>query len=117
MVTVKMRSPASHGRGWDEETFTGEVVPNFRWLTDAQMCLTTGRPSFPVRVLEKKWITSIDGVEPAPRVQRVEPRTRLVVGSRGATHVVSVESDGTRSCSCPGFTYRRTCRHSRDDST
>lgn len=110
MVIIKMRSPALTGRGWDEETFTGEIVPNFKWLSDARVCLTTGNPSFPVRVLEKRWITSVDGVETSPPPPK-RAGVRRVAGSRGDVYTVSTDEEGVATCTCKGFVYRRSCRH------
>lgn len=110
MVIIKMRSPALTGRGWVSETFTGEIVPNFKWLSDARVCLTTGKPNFPVRVLEKRWITSVDGVETSPPPP-ARASVREVTGSRGEVYTVSTDEDGVATCSCKGFVYRRSCKH------
>lgn len=109
-VTVRMRSPTLFGGRWVEETFVGEVVPNFKWLSDAQLCLTTGEPNFPVRVLEKRWITAVDGVEHAPPPPR-RAGVRRVAGSRGDVYTVSTDEGGVATCTCKGFVYRRSCRH------
>jgi len=110
MVEIETRYPALLRSGWVSEKFVGEVVPNFRWLTGDQVCLTTGDKYFPVRVLEKKWIVSIDGARVEPRIE--EPRTVVVPSSRGGEYLVTITGE-SRSCTCPGFTYRRTCRHVR----
>jgi hypothetical protein len=38
--------------------------------------------------------------------QKKESHARTVIGSSGQTYTVTTES-----CSCPGYTYRGTCKH------
>ena len=38
--------------------------------------------------------------------QKKEPHGKTVIGSRGQTYTVTEQS-----CTCPGFTYRGTCKH------
>ncbi len=45
--------------------------------------------------------------EPAPLV---EVRTYDVVGSKGDTYTVT-DNGGTWTCTCPGFGWRRKCKH------
>ena len=42
--------------------------------------------------------------------QLVEVRTYEVQGSKGNTYTV-VDNKGTWTCTCPGFGFRRKCRH------
>jgi len=50
---------------------------------------------------------------PAPiPTQKLEGVTRTVPASNGVgTYKVLVRNDGMKSCSCPGFLYRRKCKH------
>lgn len=34
-----------------------------------------------------------------------------VTGSKGKVYSVTTHGNGKRTCDCPGYTYRRTCRH------
>lgn len=36
---------------------------------------------------------------------------KFVVGSSGEKYVVTTLSDGTRTCTCKGFQFRRFCKH------
>lgn len=74
-----------------------------------------GRQVSPSTPLPQK--VSLDQVEwmsrPAPG-PRLAPRlTRLVTGSKGKTYLVTQEPNGRITCTCPGFTYRRDCKHAR----
>jgi hypothetical protein len=46
-----------------------------------------------------------------PPESRVEPKTLTVAGSRGGTYTVRLRENGQTTCTCPGFGYRRTCKH------
>lgn len=40
---------------------------------------------------------------------------RAVPGSRGVTYLVSIDEDGLPfACTCPGFTFRRHCKHTSE---
>lgn len=39
------------------------------------------------------------------------PKFRTVKGSKGTTYTIRTRPDGREECTCPGFTYRRTCKH------
>ena len=44
--------------------------------------------------------------------EQLKTVTREVASSKGVgTYKVLVRSDGMKSCSCPGFMYRRHCKH------
>lgn len=48
-----------------------------------------------------------------PLIQKVKSATttREVKGSKGAVYIVTTHPNGKVTCSCPGYTYRRTCKH------
>jgi hypothetical protein len=39
------------------------------------------------------------------------PSIAYVQGSKGATYEVTTFATGRKTCTCPGFTFRRTCKH------
>lgn len=39
--------------------------------------------------------------------------TRRVTGSKGKVYLVTTDEWGRQECTCPGFTYRRNCKHVR----
>ena len=38
-------------------------------------------------------------------------QTYTVAGSKGAVYTVTILPTGKRSCTCPGYNFRRTCKH------
>lgn len=40
-----------------------------------------------------------------------QPKVRTVQGSKGNTYVIKTRPDGKEECSCPGYQYRRFCKH------
>jgi hypothetical protein len=42
---------------------------------------------------------------------KVQPKTLTVAGSRGGTYTVRLRENGQTTCTCPGFGFRRTCKH------
>jgi hypothetical protein len=43
--------------------------------------------------------------------QKKDPAILAVPGSKGATYLVNTEE---KSCSCPGFTFRGSCKHIKE---
>ena len=86
--------------------YEGEEVA-VKWLTANQMALSTNMPGFPFRVLERDTIVKIDNKAVSFASEKV--RTKVVKGSKGNEYVVTL---GARpSCTCPGFQFRRSCKH------
>lgn len=46
-----------------------------------------------------------------PERQKVNASTKIVKGSKGITYTVTTLPTGRQTCTCPGFTFRRTCKH------
>ena len=60
----------------------------------------------PIKGFDKRG-RKFEEVSPNPFKQlKKESNGRTVIGSRGQTYTVTAES-----CTCPGFTYRATCKH------
>lgn len=88
----------------------GEQVPAPKWAEPGTICLTTGDPAFPVRTIHPSMIVSIDD-EPVQETKK-DPEIRVVEvpGSKGSVYSVTITPMG-RTCNCPGYSYRRSCRH------
>ena len=87
--------------------YQGEEVPKLKHVGADHLALTTGNPEWPVRVIPRSWIESIDGQaykHTAPVAQ-----TRTVQGSKGELYTVTLGAKP--SCSCTGFQFRKTCKH------
>lgn len=95
-------------------TFSGSVVRE-KWHGDDRIGLTTGEREFKTRVIKLSDIVSVDGMAIAAQDQLTEhTRVWQVQSSKGGTYTVT-ESRGRRECTCPGFTYRKDCKHVHDN--
>ena len=81
--------------------YEGEEV-KLKWTSPNQLALSTGNPEWPVRIIARNHIVAIDNVAFTQQVSAA----KVVKGSKGETYVVT---GGT--CTCPGFTFRKTCKH------
>jgi hypothetical protein len=87
-------------------TYSGESV-TLKHVGADSLALSTGIADFPVRVIPRAWIASIDGA--AYSHTSSQTTTRIVKGSKGEEYVVTM---GARpSCTCTGFAFRKTCKH------
>lgn len=77
------------------------------------LCLTTGIRDFPVRVIDRTLI-----VDTKKQVNLIlneffgVTERRKVEGSKGNTYELT-KTNGKWSCTCPGFEYRKDCKHVR----
>ena len=101
---------ASGVAGPQHNYYTGTIVRE-KWFKDDEVGITTGNPSFPFRRINRERIIAVNGAgvvfSPPPKVERIE---KIVAGSKGNTYTVTKES-GKASCTCPGFSFRKTCKH------
>jgi hypothetical protein len=86
--------------------FEGEAASP-KWLSKNQMALRVNDLDVPIRVFDKNSILEIDGVEQTAKVEKANLEVKLVSGSNGKVYEVVAG----HSCTCPGFTFRGTCRH------
>ncbi len=114
-MLVRVRNP-EHARPsvWRFEQpeyyeYSGEEV-KVKHVTADELALTTGLAEWPVRVIQRGLIISIDGQEYHWHRGTEPTQTKIVLGSRGQEYEVT-NSQGRWSCTCPGFTFRKSCRH------
>ena len=87
-------------------TYAGESVA-LKHVGADSIALSTGIADFPVRVIPRAWIVSINGA--AYSHTSSPTQTKKVKGSKGEEYVVTM---GARpSCTCTGFQFRKTCKH------
>lgn len=86
-----------------------EVRP--KWVSAEELALTTGNPEWPVRVIQRSLIISIDGSQVEAPSSKV--LTRVIRGSKGDEYIVS-RAGGRWTCTCSGFQFRKTCKHARE---
>lgn len=77
------------------------------------LCLTTGMKDFPVRVIDRSMIVNSQK-QPLFVLDEFFGITerRKVEGSKGNTYELT-KTNGKWSCTCPGFEYRKDCKHVR----
>ncbi len=90
--------------------YEGEEI-RVKWASPDELALTTGDPEFPFRIIQRRKIISIDGVA----VKKAETKvvTRVIKGSKGNEYVVT-GSNGKWHCTCPGFQFRHSCKHTAE---
>lgn len=116
-MLVRVRNPEYLRKGvWFFEQpeyfeYSGEEV-RVKHVPADELALTTGNPEWPVRVIRRDRILSIDGhsVHAEPQVQ---PQTRIVKGSKGNEYILT-RNAGKWTCSCPGFQFRSSCKHTAE---
>jgi len=87
-------------------TYEGESVA-LKHVGADSIALSTGIADFPIRVIPREWIVSIDGA--AYTHASSQTQTKIVKGSKGEEYVVTLGAKP--SCTCTGFQFRRTCKH------
>jgi len=90
--------------------YTGTIMRE-KWFESDEIGITTGNPEFPFRRIRRNRIVEVNGAT----VDYVKPveNTKVTIevkGSKGDTYIVTKEQ-GKSSCTCPGFSFRRTCKH------
>jgi hypothetical protein len=112
-VTLKVKNPY-----WDRrsaysfaiaefETYMGTVLPSPKWVGPDQLCLSTGDPKFPFRVIDKVRILG----EAMERLPEPVQSVWTIAGSKVGQNYIVTRSGSHWSCNCVGFGYRRTCSH------
>lgn len=100
--------------GSREYTTRGTVIPRMPWLTPTQFAVATGNPDFPKAVIDISRVVDLKIVSgSAVSVDTSSTRQfRVTSKSTGKSYIVSAIG-GKISCTCTGFSYRRTCKHSQ----
>lgn len=91
--------------------YTGEPV-TLKHVGEDSLALTTGIVEWPVRVIPRRWIDSIDGVTNVTTPSS-GTLTRTVQGSKGEEYLVT-GLGSSATCTCSGFTFRKTCKHVKE---
>ena len=90
--------------------YEGERIPTPSWVEYSAICITANIPS-KYRIIRLESVVSIDDeVVNKPVTQNTSDRVVRVNGSNGKEYLVTVQGK-VKSCSCTGFSFRRTCKH------
>lgn len=82
------------------------------------LCLTTGLADFKIRVIDRSLIVNSQN-QPLFVLDELLfgiTERRKVEGSKGAVYELT-KANGKWSCTCPGFEYRKDCKHVRAAGT
>ena len=115
-VTVRTRlyQPSFHrAEPYCEHEITGEILNNIKWLQPDQMAITNPAHPNGFSIIHKKnilWIKDTQGHKATVKVSDPDYRQWTVRGSKGNEYLV-IRQKGQYNCTCPGFTYRKSCRH------
>ena len=86
--------------------YQGEEV-RVKWVSEDELALSTDIPDFSFRIIKRENICEIDGKPYKFESKKAVATVRYVKGSKGQTYEVI----GNHKCTCPGFTFRGSCKH------
>jgi hypothetical protein len=116
-VTIKVRNALYDVRdryangyvGPEFNNYTGTIVREKFFASD-EIGITTGDPRFPVRRIHRNRIVEVGGAKLDYTPVKSDRITKTVQGSKGNTYIVTAEN-GKATCTCQGFSFRKTCKH------
>lgn len=89
--------------------YEGIVLHPYKWLTDREFCLS-GDKDWPVRVIAIDRVLNLELVSGELKTLNLEHKVYNVNGSKGNKYIVT-KSKSKWDCTCPGFSFRKTCKH------
>ena len=110
-ITIKTRyfSPSYHRADpYVTEEVTGVVIKSPSWLAPNMIAIAPGANGQPFRVVSTNHIVESGEVIVTKTAEEV--RTWTIKGSKGNEYTVMRTANGY-SCTCPGFTFRKSCKH------
>ena len=119
-VTIKVRNALYDVRdryangyvGPEFNNYTGTIVHE-KWYGDDKIGITSDARGLPVRVIDRARIVEVNGAESVRATAVSERVTKVVQGSKGNTYIVTAEN-GKATCTCQGFQFRKTCKHTQE---
>ncbi|MFY8211431.1 MAG: SWIM zinc finger family protein [Candidatus Nanopelagicus sp.] len=93
----------------DHHVFEGTVLPSHKWLTDRQFCMS-GDETMKVRVIDMSLVQDIELLSGDFQTVDTGMQTFEVEGSKGKKYIVTKDNKGW-DCTCPGFQFRKSCKH------
>jgi hypothetical protein len=117
LVKIRVRSRSNYyyrTSDYIETEYTGTVLPDERWTRPNAFVLNTADGSrYPVRDIPLHDVVGFEYLDgTAASLQKVSSQiqTWVVAGSKGSSYTVTKEGN-KYSCTCPGFSFRRHCKH------
>lgn len=119
-VTIKVRNALYDVRhryangyvGPEFDEYTGTIVHQ-KWYGDDKIGITSDARGIPVRVIDRARIVEVGGATIDYTPIKSDRITKTVQGSKGNTYIVTAEN-GKATCTCQGFSFRKTCKHTQE---
>jgi hypothetical protein len=119
-VTIKVRNALYDVRdryangyvGSEFNEYTGTIVHE-KWYGDDKIGITSDACGLPVRVIDRARIVEVGGAKLDYTPIKSDRITKTVQGSKGNTYIVTAEN-GKVSCSCAGYSFRKSCKHTQE---
>lgn len=117
IVTIKVRNALydvrhRYANGWvgpEYNEYTGTIIRE-KWFKDNEIGITSDVRGLPFRVINLERIVEVSGAKHDYQPVKSKREVITVQGSKGNTYVVTKEN-GKATCTCPGFGFRKTCKH------
>ena len=96
-----------------EYTHTGTVLPDPKWLTPDQFAVSNPKHPNGFSVFTMSHVVDLrdtNGKTVSISLPNDDYKEWIMLGSKGNTYLV-IRTKGQYNCTCPGFTYRKHCRH------
>ena len=115
---VKVRDPKwpkrhLYARGVVTEfrVYTGTRVPAPKWAEPGAVCIVDERG---LHIIPAEWIAESSEHVDVPAIPETQ-RVYVITGSKGSNYTVTVDGN-QRTCTCPGYGFRKDCKHIRQVS-
>jgi hypothetical protein len=99
---------------YDEYSYTGTVGRNDSRAPEGSFVLLSNDPIMPIRVIALRNVIKLK-YKDGTAIQKKEQVTKIwqVKGSKGQYYTITKDG-GKINCSCPGFQFRKTCKHTQE---
>jgi len=96
---------------WNDSTYENvTVLSPEKWMKTNQVKISSDTERMPFRIIELSNIYSVNGKRVAPP-KKVNIQRVMIAGSNENQYTVMLEDGTATSCTCPGFAYRKQCKH------
>lgn len=95
--------------GPEFEYYSGTIIQHKYANTD-EIAITTDDPRVAFRRIHRSRIVEVNNTKIEYVATKSVQKTITVQGSKGNSYTVTNEN-GKVSCTCPGFSFRKSCRH------
>ena len=121
VVTVTTRFPKRsywHPENYEDYTLTGAVIPSPKWLQPDQIAVSNPQHPNGFSIISLDHVVDLktaDGASVKIALPSQDYQEWTFTGSKGNSYLV-IRTKGKYNCTCPGFTFRKHCRHIEEAS-